>query len=115
MYCISLYLKNGIIETHLINLNRRKLLETTNNDFVEFMDAKVMVGQIKIGEEYEKHELHSLFLSEYKEYNDGKYLSKLKTFTLFLKLYAKYTSGFAEIKQEDERKSGDKRYIRFRM
>jgi len=115
MSCISHYLRNGIINPLPINLNRRKLLESTNSDFVEFMDTKVLSGDIRPGEEYEKHELHTLFLSEYSEYSEKKYaLSQLRNFTQYLKLYAKYTPGFAEIRREDERKSNEKRYIRFR-
>jgi hypothetical protein len=114
MSCICLYLRNGVMKVSSINLNRRKLIESTNSEFVEFMDYMVLTGSIKPGEEYIKQELHTRFLNEYPEFKDDKYFSKLKNFTLCLRHFAKYTSGFGEVKKEDERKSNDKRYILFR-
>jgi hypothetical protein len=114
MFCISSYLKNGVKKAQQINLDRRKLLESTNPDFVEFMDTRVSNGEIQAGKEYVKQELHNQFLNEYQDYNEDKFLKRLRNFTLYLRHYAKYTPGFAEIKKEDERKSNEKRFMRFR-
>ena len=40
LFCICSYLKKGIIVASPVNLNRRKLLENTSQEFVEFMDDK---------------------------------------------------------------------------
>jgi hypothetical protein len=113
MACISYYLQVGLLNAPSISLTRRKLLESTNSDFVEFMDNQVANRLIIPGNEYCKQDLHKQFQQEYPDYAKDGRLSKLRTFTSYMKLYAKYTPGFAEVTQLDERKSNDKRFIRF--
>lgn len=113
LYSICLYFKKGLIVASPVNLNKRKLLETTNEDFVEFMDSQVREGLIKAGIEYDKKELLERFLSENPEYLEVKSF-KQRRFTDFLRAYSKYSGKFSPIVPEiHERKCGANRYIIF--
>ncbi len=111
MWCICLYLKEGVIETPHINLNRRKLLDRTNSDFLEFMDEKMKNGEIKIGHEYSKKELHESFLEEYPDNKEINTWKLQNNFTKALKTWATYTPGIS--RNVTEKKSGSNRYIIF--
>ncbi|TPE44951.1 BT4734/BF3469 family protein [Pontibacter mangrovi] len=84
--CCRAFLSHGLQEAKPINLNRRKLLQVTNADFVEFCDS------LETGKQYYKHELwadfraaHSLSESDFKLDKFSKWLNhyiryeKLKT------------------------------------
>jgi hypothetical protein len=113
LFCICSYLQNGIIVAASVNLNRRKLIETTNPEFVEFMDSQVKDGNIKPSMEYDKKELFDRFINETPEYAEMKNF-KQRRFTECLRNYAKYSGHFLAIDPEvHERKSGAFRYIVF--
>ncbi|MEI6765625.1 MAG: BT4734/BF3469 family protein [Bacteroidota bacterium] len=113
LFCISSYLKTGIVVAAPVNLNRRKLLENTNQEFVEFMDSQVKEGEIKPGIEYDKKGLFDRFLLESPEFADIKSF-KQRRFTECLRTYAKYSGHFSAVDPDaNERKSGNVRYITF--
>ena len=113
LFCICSYLKNGIIVAASVNLNRRKLLESSNPEFVGFMDSQVKDGNIKPNMEYDKKELFDRFLAEAPEYAEMKSF-KQRRFTDCLRGYAKYSGYFSPIDPDvHERKSGGVRYIIF--
>lgn len=113
-YCISCYLQYGLIVPDIINADRRRLLEHTNEDFVNWMDEMVSTGKIAPGNEYDKAELHNTFLNTYDEYKGGKTgVSVLRGFTPCIKYYIDHTTYFAPYKAAHERVSNGKRYIRF--
>lgn len=78
--CVELYLKDGLVEYKPINLEKRKLIEQTIDEFVDFADKKIAVNQ-----EYDKSALFNSFLLSYN--NVG--WVKQKRFTGWIKLYAK--------------------------
>jgi len=92
--CLQFYLKNGLIDYDRGNLNKKMLIESTSEEFIEFM------GNIELDKEYDNKELHKKFIGEYTD------LEKLpqKTFTSWIKIYAKL-NGY----KYDPRKSGAKR------
>lgn len=123
MYSLSLYLDCGIIKPENINLNRRKLLDETDNDFVYFMDkktglikedpdGKISVGItiIQSGEEVNKKLLFEEFLSENQHLKDHKFKSQQTTFTKWVQIYVKYDKRFSDFK---ERRSNKNRFCAF--
>jgi len=80
--CVELYLKEGLVEYEQINLERRKLLDNTAPEFIEFAEQK-----IKLNQEYGKNALYNSFKMKYMDFNSW---LKQRTFTKWTKLYAKY-------------------------
>lgn len=111
MYCICVYLGNGIIEPQNVNLEQRKLLDQTHQYFLDFMYEKINSGEIVAGKELWKQELHTQFLEENPDLKEDKYRRKLETFTKWLKIFAKYAGHFDY--EVQERKSGANRFITF--
>lgn len=91
MNCISLYLKHDVINAPPINLDKRKQIQHTNRDFVEFMEEKIETGEIRKGIDYNKTELHNQFLENYPEYREDRWLKRTGNFTKYLKSYASYS------------------------
>jgi hypothetical protein len=79
--CVELFLKEGLVEYKPINLERRKLLDETSPEFVEFAEQSIGVGP-----EYEKTALYNDFKFQYTDFT----WLKQRTFTNWTKLYADY-------------------------
>lgn len=79
--CVELYLKEGLVDYKPINLERRKLLDETSPEFVEFAEQS-----IEVGSEYEKTALYNDFKFQYTDFT----WLKQRTFTNWTKLYADY-------------------------
>ncbi len=109
--CASTYLKHGIIEAAPINLEQRKKIQHTNQDFVEFMDEKIDKGELKPGFDYDKKELHDEFLNKFPEYKEDRWLKRSANFTKYMKIYASYSPQLKGT--PDERRSSGKSLIRF--
>jgi hypothetical protein len=113
MSCICYYLKVGIAPVSQVNLNRRKLLDTTSLEFVEFMDEQYANGQIKLDVDYKKAELFNRFLEDCPDLKDHKNF-KLRQFTACLRAYALYSGYFSNFDPaKHEHKSGPDRFIIF--
>lgn len=92
--CLQYYLKNGLVEYERINLGEKMLVESTSEEFVEFME------EIEMDTRYNKKELHQKFIEIYPDYKD----LHQKTITGWIKVYAKLKG----LKYEDK-KSGAER------
>ncbi|MGK9476715.1 bifunctional DNA primase/polymerase [Melioribacter sp. OK-6-Me] len=97
--CLQLYLKKGLVTYEFINLDKKKMIDETCQEFVEF--AEEIIG---IGKEYEKKELYESFKKEYEDFDK---LTHSK-FTRWLKVWGKVKNY-----EVQESKSGGKRNIRF--
>ena len=95
--CLQLYLKKGLIKCAHVNLERKKLIDSTSEEFAEFFE------NIEPGKEFLKKELFENFIKENEEYAD-----------MELKRFTKWIKDAAQIKgiKTFERKSGTERYIR---
>lgn len=116
MQCVCHYLQNGLIQANTINLHRRKLIEQTNSDFVNWFDGMIEDGLVKHLVEWDKKLLHDTFLNSYPDYKENKYLKLQKNFSNCLVSYTKYSDilePFNEI--TDTRKSMEQRFILFRF
>jgi len=96
--CVELYLKEGLVRYQQINLDKRKLMDETAPEFVEFAEQ-----EIQIGPEYEKTNLYNKFKMQYMDFNS--WLTQ-RTFTKWTKYYADYLN----VKYE-ERKSNSNNYF----
>ncbi|MHB8579915.1 MAG: PriCT-2 domain-containing protein [Ignavibacteriaceae bacterium] len=94
--CMQLYLNRGLIKCSHINLERKKLIDSTSEEFAEYFES------LESGKEFLKKELFENFKKEYEEYSD----MELRRFTKWLK-DASQIKGIKTI----ERKSGTERYI----
>lgn len=110
MFCICLYLEKGIIDPPQINLHKRKLLDRTCSEFVDFMNDKYESGQIKLGTEYDKKQLHDEFLEAHSDLKNTLWQYQ-RNFTNALKLWALYTPGIRD--DVKERRSGKDLFITF--
>lgn len=100
--CLQLYLRKGLVAYEYVNLEKKKLIDETCQEFVEFAEADE--GGIEKGKEYEKKELYESFKKEYEDFDK---LTQSK-FTRWLKVWGK-VKGL----EVSESKSGGKRNIRF--
>lgn len=112
MDCIVQYLNKGVVEAPPINLDKRKQIQHTNRDFVEFMEDKIKSGEIKKGIDYDKRELHEQFLESYPEYKEDRWLKRTSNFVKYLKTFA----SFSEVLKGkiSERKSNGLSFIKFK-
>lgn len=97
--CLQLYLNIGLVAYEFVNLDKKKLIDETCPEFVEFAEI------IEPGKEYEKKELFQDFK---KEYEDFEKLTQSK-FTRWLKVWGKVKNY-----EVVEDRSGSKRTIGFR-
>jgi hypothetical protein len=109
--CLCSYLKNGLIPADQINLDKRKLLNETNPDFIAFMNEKVENGDFKLNMEYDKSTLHEEFLDSYPDYRLDNWLRKSGNFTKYLKTFVKYSPGLKA--EPRERRSNGRSLILF--
>ncbi len=93
------YLRYGLVKYNHKNLSVRKIINETNEDFLEFADEN-----FKLDTKLNKAELCESFKQQYTDHKD----IKQKTLTIWTKKYAK-NKGLAV----SEDKSGNKRYIKF--
>ena len=90
-------------EPEHINLNARKLRETTNPDFLDFMsDIKIEYDRW-----YNKKDMFNAFINRYEDFKKDQRFNQ-KKFTGWVKLYTKYNPEFLEFnKERDEKRSDD--------
>ncbi|HEY1037760.1 MAG TPA: DUF6371 domain-containing protein, partial [Bacteroidia bacterium] len=98
MYCLNVYFNFSLIQPKELNLSKRKLLDHTCQEFVEFMAGET----IKFGERYDRKEMHDRFLNAYPDMKDDKYRKQLKVFTNWLVMYSEYTEGFAKLRRDKD-------------
>ena len=96
--CLQLYLSKGLIQCNHINLEKKKMIDSTCEEFAEFFNS------IEFGKEFRKKDLVENFKHEYEEFAEV----QLGRFTKWLKEAAKIKGIIV-----NERKSGIERYIKF--
>ena len=79
--CLQFYLKNGLVDYQRVNLDQKKLIEATTEEFVEFAE------DLQTGAWYRNKEAYNKFLRIYPDYNSKNV--KQKNFTSWLKIFAK--------------------------
>ncbi|MCP5064059.1 MAG: hypothetical protein GY936_16580 [Ignavibacteriae bacterium] len=86
--CLMLYLDEGLIAYKKVNLDRRKLLDRTNPDFIDFMETS-----FNYGAEYDRKTLFVRFKESIGYDNDfmNECPVKINTFTKWIKYYAEHT------------------------
>jgi hypothetical protein len=112
-YCVCLYLRDGVHIPSQINLGRRKLLASSNEDFVDFIDERAKENLIRANMIICKNELRDDFLKEYPEYKET--LKDVSKITVWLRSYANFSGYFApNNNKQDEKSSDGKKYFVFR-
>jgi hypothetical protein len=96
--CLQFYLRRGLVYYEFVNIDKKKLIDETAIEFVEFSE------ELETNKEYDKKELYEDFKKEYQDYDK---LTQRK-FTQWLKIFGRLKEY--EVK---EGKSGAKRTIEF--
>jgi hypothetical protein len=111
--CVCSYLQEGVHIPTQINLGRRKLLASSNEDFIEFLDQRVKDKLICANQLICKNELKDEFLKEYAEYKET--LKDVSKVTVWLRDYANLSGYFAmNNPKQDEKAANGKKYFVFR-
>lgn len=76
--CAQVYLSQGLIEAQHVNLEYKKLVASTSQEFIEWMDSRELYGQIN------RPQFYKDFIDEYEHMK--KYCSSQK-FTMWIRLY----------------------------
>lgn len=108
--CIQLYFKNGckLNAPTQINLNRRKLIEQTNEDFIEWINSLNPAAN----SEHIKNDLFTQFVTQYPDYNNPRF--KQKKFSQWLQYYCNFSPEFDNYsKDKNERRDAQNRYFKF--
>jgi len=86
--CSHEFLLNGIIYPEELNLSARKLLNETNQEFLDFMDECINGENsiIHYGVEFVVKDLFNKFIAEYPDYSQ----LKVGTFTKYLRTFANH-------------------------
>ena len=93
VYCINHYLKHGLLKPKEINLGKRKLIDQTCAEFIEFIESKEITANTK----YSRDEWHKEFLENYPDLKDDKFKKQMKTFTNYLKIFAANSDKFDKL------------------
>lgn len=81
--CIQFYLNEGLVSYETVNLDEKKLINDTNQDFIDFMDSKEFLTPEK---RWYKTELKDAFVAEYEDYRFKSWFSTTK-FNKWVKKY----------------------------
>ena len=108
MYCICIYFDKGLVEPEQINLGKRKLLDETCPEFVEFINEKEIIPN----EKYSRNLWHNEFLNNYPDLKTNKYQSQIKAFTKYLKAFCEYGSKY---KKAEITRSNNENFIIFKL
>lgn len=109
MWCVDLYMRQGVIQTNMVNLNERKLKDETCKEFINYMEDL----QIEHQKEYDKKELYKKLVDLD---DDGRIRNRdlgwmtMRKFTAFLERWAEYRDDMAGFKT---RRSNGKDFIMF--
>ena len=80
--CVQYFLKNGLVASKTINLEERKLIDATSNEFIEFMES----FEWDDDKRWVKSELKDAFLVDNEELKFSKWFTTTK-FNKWIKLY----------------------------
>ena len=85
--CLQYYLNNGLVEVSTKNLEIRKVMNETSQQFFEFMESQVFDG-----ERIPMKEFYNKFVEEYEDYKTQKWFTR-QLFTKWRMIYSEY-KGF---------------------
>lgn len=77
--CELYYLQNGLVDYERVNVDHKKLVESTSEEFVEFME------DMELDKLHDKKATHQKFIDANQDFKN----QPQKTFTSWVKLYAK--------------------------
>lgn len=84
VYCLQLFLKNGLVKQNAKNIKLRKFIAETSMEFYEWV---IDIENFPINKRNDKIEFFEKFVNEYKDYQ--KWLNR-KTFNNWVNKYAKF-------------------------
>tara|TARA_R110002020_G_scaffold324685_1_gene540325 strand:- start:192 stop:2519 length:2328 start_codon:yes stop_codon:yes gene_type:complete len=100
--CVQYYLKNGLVKYKMVNLELRKLINDTNNEFIDFMNNQDWTTSKR----WYKNELKDAFVDEYEEFRFAKWFTT-NTFNKWITKYCDYNKDLVFEKKQ----SNGQRYI----
>ncbi len=111
IYCTSIYLSAGILKPKSINLEKRKLLDQTCKEFIEWLDEKFESTELYFKDKtgtpdegyFDLKTLFTQFNTMHEDYTKDRRHTQ-KRFNKWMALYTKYTDGFKEYKEEIHRR-----------
>mgnify|MGYP003115956072 FL=1 len=105
IYCLQLYLKEGLIQSEFVNLKIRQLSAETSHDFIEWcglLEGQEENQKLSIGIQISKNEMYFDFINEYPDYGPkSKMTISRQRFYKWLHAYCVYKTGVAPIEGKD--------------
>jgi hypothetical protein len=105
IYCLQLYLKEGLIQSEFVNLKIRQLSAETSHDFIEWcglLEGQEENQKLSIGIQISKNEMYFDFINEYPDYGPkSKMTISRQRFYKWLYAYCVYKTGVAPIEGKD--------------
>ena len=89
VYCLMIYLKNGLIKQDAKNINMRKFIAETNMEFYEWSkkeEGNIITG----GKRLYKGDLYTSFISDYPDYGNGRFKLSQRMFRKYLDKFGEY-------------------------
>lgn len=108
VYCACYFLKNGLITPEPINLLKRKLMENTSVEFVEFMEDKIENKEIRFNVEFCINDLFTQFFDYHPNYERHTRFKNMQDKKKCLTLFAN-----ANESKLIERRSNSRHYATF--
>jgi hypothetical protein len=110
VYCLFVYFNNGLVQPAEINLKKRKMVDETCQEFIEFIASK----EIKFNVKYNRDEWHREFLDSYPDIREDKHRKTMKAFTKYLKVFATNSDKFKKLTKDDLTRSNNTNYVVFK-
>ena len=105
IYCLQLYLKEGLIQSEFVNLKIRQLSAETSHDFIEWcglLEGQEENQKLYIGVQIKKNEMYFDFINEYPDYGPkSKMTISRQRFYKWLHAYCVYKTGVPPIEGKD--------------
>ena len=105
IYCLQLYLKEGLIQSEFVNLKIRQLSAETSHDFIEWcglLEGQEENQKLSIGIQISKNEMYFDFINEYPDYGPkSKMTISRQRFYKWLYAYCVYKTGVPPIEGKD--------------
>jgi hypothetical protein len=105
IYCLQLYLKEGLIQSEFVNLKIRQLSAETSHDFIEWcglLEGQEENQKLFIGIQIRKNEMYFDFINEYPDYGPkSKMTISRQRFYKWLHAYCVYKTGEPPIEGKD--------------
>src|SRR3989339_169368 len=108
--CFQIYLQKGLIQYNHINLERKKLINSTSEEFADYFET------IELGKEHLKKDLFENFRKEYDEYADMQAVRFAKWIKDAAKIKGiKINSFFFSLERKEAKVQGCKSWLRISL